>query len=145
MKGLFFVFFIFALNVFAVQRDYYEVLEVDRSASLDEIKGKYRKLALKFHPDRNAHLSFLQRHDLEERFKEVSAAYEVLSDSEKRAVYDRMGFSDSYPIYTTASTHPAVSIVTSILMQDITLSFEEVKDRLRRRLYPRSCREKMRW
>ena len=64
--------------------DYYEVLGVDRSASDDEIKKAYRKLALKYHPDRNP-----DDPSAEEKFKEIAEAYEVLSNEETRAKYDR--------------------------------------------------------
>ncbi len=70
------------------KRDYYEILGLTRDASADDIKKSYRKLAMKFHPDRN------QGEDAkvsEEKFKEVKEAYEALSDSEKRATYDRFG------------------------------------------------------
>ena len=67
------------------KRDYYEVLGVPKTASTGEIKSQYRKLALKFHPDRN------KSSDAAEHFKEISEAYAVLADSEKRRVYDQHG------------------------------------------------------
>ncbi len=70
----------------ATQRDYYEVLTVERTASGEEIKRSYRKLAMKYHPDRNP-----DDKDAETQFKECAEAYEVLSDSEKRQKYDRFG------------------------------------------------------
>ena len=69
----------------SAKRDYYEVLGVSKSASADEIKSQYRKLALKFHPDRN------KTEEAAEHFKEISEAYAVLSDGEKRKVYDQYG------------------------------------------------------
>ena len=68
------------------KRDYYEVLGVSRQASEQEIKSAYRKLALQHHPDRNP-----GNHQAEEKFKEAAEAYAVLSDSQKRAQYDRFG------------------------------------------------------
>jgi molecular chaperone DnaJ len=68
------------------KRDYYEILEINRSASGDEIKSAYRKMAVKYHPDKNQ-----GDKAAEEMFKEASEAYEVLSDENKRARYDRYG------------------------------------------------------
>ena len=69
----------------AAKRDYYEVLGVSKTSSDDEIKKQYRKLALKFHPDRN------NSSEAGEHFKEISEAYAVLSDTEKRQIYDQHG------------------------------------------------------
>src|SRR3972149_2949393 len=69
----------------ATKRDYYEILGVDKKASADDIKSSYRKLAMQFHPDRN------KSPDAEEKFKEISEAYAVLSDQNKRQQYDQFG------------------------------------------------------
>lgn len=71
----------------AAKRDYYEVLNVSRSASPDEIKKAYRKLAMQYHPDKNPS----KKKEAEERFKEISEAYEVLSDPDKRQRYNQFG------------------------------------------------------
>ncbi len=77
-------------------KDYYKVLGVDRQADEKEIKSAYRKLALKYHPDKNP--------DSEEHFKEINEAYEVLGDSDKRAKYDRLG--SSYRTWERAGQAP---------------------------------------
>src|SRR6202158_6481147 len=72
----------------AIKRDYYEVLGVSRTASAEELKRAYRKLALQYHPDRNPNDP-----QAESRFKEINEAYEVLSDQSKRQRYDTFGHS----------------------------------------------------
>lgn len=69
----------------ANNKDYYETLEVPKTASADEIKRAYRKLALQYHPDRN------KSKEADIKFKEINRAYEVLSDSQKRQTYDQFG------------------------------------------------------
>lgn len=71
----------------ADKRDYYEVLGLDKSADKESIKKAYRKLAIKYHPDRNP-----GNKEAEEKFKEATEAYEVLSDDQKRPIYDQYGF-----------------------------------------------------
>src|SRR2546425_6839123 len=75
------------------KRDYYQILEVPRDSKLDEIKNAYRKLALKYHPDRN------KSPEAEGKFKEISEAYAVLSDDEKRKQYDAYGREGVYQRY----------------------------------------------
>ncbi len=69
------------------KRDYYEVLGIEKNASVDDIKKAYRKLAIKYHPDRNQNSK-----DAEHKFKEATEAYEVLSDARKKQAYDQYGF-----------------------------------------------------
>jgi molecular chaperone DnaJ len=76
----------------ATKRDYYEVLGVNRDASEEDIKKAYRKLAMKFHPDRNP-----DSKESEEKFKEAKEAYEVLSEAEKRRAYDAYGHAGVNP------------------------------------------------
>ena len=78
----------------AEKRDYYEVLGVPKNASKDEIKDAYRKLAMQFHPDRN------KAPEAEEKFKEISEAYAVLSDDQKRQQYDTLGHAGFDQRYT---------------------------------------------
>ena len=70
----------------AARLDYYEVLEVSKTASADEIKKSYRKLAMKYHPDRNQ-----GDKEAEAKFKDINQAYDVLKDEQKRAAYDKFG------------------------------------------------------
>src|SRR5437868_12586169 len=126
------------------KRDYYEVLGIAKTATLDDIKKSYRKLALKYHPDKNPGDA-----EAEERFKEAAEAYGVLSDEEKRARYDRYGhagvggstgfdpnqfadfgdilgdlygFGDFFGASRRRSTRPARG---NDLRFDLTLSFED--------------------
>ena len=77
----------------AIKRDYYDVLGVPRSASDEEIKKAYRKLAFQYHPDRNHEAS------AEDKFKEINEAYEVLSDPQKRSTYDQFGHASTGDIF----------------------------------------------
>ena len=80
------------------KRDYYEILGVPKGASIEEIKKTYRQLALKHHPDR---VEVSQKKEAEEKFKEISEAYAVLSDPQKRSVYDQYGHSGFDQRYST--------------------------------------------
>lgn len=81
------------------KRDFYEILSLTKNASDDEIKKAYRKLAMKYHPDRNPNSK-----NAEEKFKEVKEAYEMLSNPQKREVYDRYGHAGVDPNMSTSSS-----------------------------------------
>jgi molecular chaperone DnaJ len=87
----------------AEKRDYYEVLGVERNASVQEIKSAYRKMAIRYHPDRNA-----GDPEAEEMFKEAAEAYAVLSDPDKRARYDRFGHSAASGGFGAGGFDPSV-------------------------------------
>ena len=76
------------------QKNLYEILGVSSSASIDDIKKAYKKLAIKYHPDRQGGKSDKEKQEAEEKFKEIGAAYAILSDEQKRAKYDRFGSVD---------------------------------------------------
>ncbi len=80
-----------------MKKDYYEILGVPKSASLQDVKKAYRSLALKYHPDR---VPAEQKKEAEEKFKELSEAYGVLSDAQKRATYDQYGHAGIDQTYT---------------------------------------------
>ena len=97
------------------KRDYYDVLGVQRNATKDEIKSEYRKLALKYHPDRN------KSPDAENKFKEISEAYAILSDEEKRAQYDRFGHAGIDGRYSTEDIFRGVDF--DEILRDIGFGF----------------------
>ncbi|TET72984.1 molecular chaperone DnaJ [Candidatus Bathyarchaeota archaeon] len=95
----------------AEKRDYYEVLNVERGASQDEIKKAFRKLAFQYHPDRN------KAPDAEEKFKEISEAYAVLSDPEKKQQYDMFGHAG------ISGRYSAEDIFRGVNLRDIFTEF----------------------
>src|ERR1700712_4715043 len=96
------------------KRDFYEILGVSKSASADEIKKSYRKVAMQFHPDRNP-----GDKASEEKFKEAAEAYEILSDADKRAQYDRFGHSAFSPGRGGGGAH-------NMNMEDIFSQFGDI-------------------
>src|SRR6187431_206319 len=99
----------------SAKRDYYEILGVNKSSSGDEIKKAYRKVAIQFHPDKNP-----DNKEAEEKFKEAAEAYEVLSDADKRAKYDRFGHSAFAP------GSGGFSGSTNVNMEDIFSQFGDI-------------------
>lgn len=97
----------------STKRDFYEILGVSKSSSAEEIKKAYRKVAIQFHPDKNQ-----GNKEAEEKFKEAAEAYEVLSDSDKRAKYDRFGHSRGNGGYNSSDQH--------MNMEDIFSQFGDV-------------------
>jgi len=93
-------------------RDYYEILGVGRDADVEDLKRAYRKQAMQFHPDRN------DSHDAEEQFKELSEAYEVLKDPQKRATYDRFGHAGLSGGAGQGFSHIDLSDALNIFMRD---------------------------
>ena len=100
------------------RRDYYEVLDVSKDASKEEIKRAYRKLALKYHPDRN------KAPDAESQFKEISEAYAVLSDDEKRSQYDRFGHAGINGRYTPEDMYGGVDFES--IFRNAGFGFENI-------------------
>ena len=102
----------------AEKRDYYEVLGVSRNSSKDEIKDAYRKLAMQYHPDRN------KAPDAEEKFKEISEAYAVLSDDEKRQQYDTLGHAGFDQRYTAEDIFRGADFES--ILRDIGFGFGDL-------------------
>ncbi len=102
----------------AEKRDYYEVLGVSKNASKDEIKDAYRKLAMQYHPDRN------KAADAEDKFKEISEAYAVLSDDQKRRQYDTLGHAGFDQRYTSEDIFRGADFET--ILRDIGFGFGDL-------------------
>ena len=102
------------------KRDYYEVLNVSKDASKDEIKKAYRKLALKYHPDRN------KAPEAESQFKEISEAYAVLSDDEKRSQYGRFGHAGINGRYSAEDMYGGVDFES--IFRNAGFGFENIFD-----------------
>ena len=112
----------------AEKRDYYEVLNVERGTPQDEIKKAFRKLAFQYHPDRN------KEPDAEDKFKEISEAYAILSDPEKKQQYDMFGHAGIRGRYSTED------IFRGVNLRDIFTEFG-FGDDLLGRIFGGLCRE----
>jgi molecular chaperone DnaJ len=107
------------------KRDYYEVLGVDKSTPKDELKKSYRKLAMKYHPDRNPDDA-----NASEKFKELSEAYEILSDDQKRQAYDQFGHDGVNPSFSNAQGAAMdLVIYLAIFFQIFLVDLEGLEDR----------------
>src|SRR5512136_1241578 len=104
-------------------KDYYQALGVGKEASLDEIKKAFRKLAVKYHPDKNP-----DDKEAEEKFKEINEAYAVLSDPEKKAQYDRFGSSGFHQRYTQEDIFRGFDV--GDLFKDMGFGTEDIFSRI---------------
>jgi molecular chaperone DnaJ len=106
------------------KKDYYEILGVPRNATKEEIKRAYRRLVLQYHPDRN------KSPEAEEKFKEISEAYAVLSDDEKRRIYDMYGHAGLSGTYTSEEVFRSSGSYFDEIFKDLGLgSFESIFER----------------
>src|SRR3954464_2419529 len=103
--------------------DFYAVLEIQRGASDDEIKGAYRKLAMRYHPDRNNGSK-----EAEEKFKQITEAYDVLRDPNKRAAFDRFGEAGLRGGGGAGFHHVDLSEALGIFMRDFGGTFGGLED-----------------
>jgi len=104
----------------AEKRDYYEVLEVTKTATVEEIKKAYRKKAIQYHPDKNP-----GDKEAEEKFKEAAEAYDVLSNPDKRSRYDQFGHAGATAT-ETAETSEAAAETTATTSEDVTEHGEDI-------------------
>ncbi|MCS7136131.1 MAG: molecular chaperone DnaJ [Nitrososphaerota archaeon] len=105
------------------KKDYYEILGVPRNATKEEIKRAYRKLALQYHPDRN------KSPDAEEKFKEISEAYAVLSDDEKRRIYDMYGHAGLSGAYTQEDIFRTSTFDFDEIFRDLGFDIDSIFER----------------
>ncbi len=105
------------------KKDYYEILGVPRNATKEEIKRAYRRLALQYHPDRN------KSPDAEEKFKEISEAYAVLSDDEKRKIYDTYGHAGLSGAYTQEDIFRTSTFDFDEIFRDLGFDLDSIFER----------------